>query len=106
MTDRGPIGRLRGSGEPVLPEDFERPPGDDPDNPVPWQPGHATFARSATSRLTLDSSFVTGRDDVLVYTSEPLEQDRSIELFGAAVAHLSVSSTASVAFVAVKLCDV
>jgi len=42
----------------------------------------------------------------LVYTSAPVEADETVELIGAPLARLSVSSTAEVAFVAVKLCDV
>jgi putative CocE/NonD family hydrolase len=36
---------------------------------VPWQPSPTTFVRQDASRLTLDSSFITTRDDTLVYTT-------------------------------------
>jgi hypothetical protein len=42
----------------------------------------------------------------LVYTSEPIEEDSARELIGAPHAHLWLSSTAELAFVSVKLCDV
>jgi predicted acyl esterase len=42
----------------------------------------------------------------LVYTGEPLGAEPAVELLGAPVARLWLSSTAEVAFVSVKLCDV
>jgi putative CocE/NonD family hydrolase len=42
-----------------------------PDQPVPWQPHGGSFSRSAGVDFTLDTSFATSRDDVLVFTGEP-----------------------------------
>lgn len=62
----------------------------DPDNPVPWQPEGVTFSRSTRQRWTLDSSFATSRDDVLVYTAAPA---RSPQLYvGRPVLHLQATT--------------
>jgi len=42
----------------------------------------------------------------LVYTGDPLGKEAPLDVIGAPVAHLWVSSTAAVAFLSVKLCDV
>ena len=58
----------------------------DPTNPVPWQPGDGSFARSRASTFTLGSSFATSRDDALVYSSAPAVAPRLIR--GRPVVHL------------------
>lgn len=64
----------------------------DPDNPVPWQPRFGTFSRSGGPRLMLETEFATGRDDVLVYDSEPF--DAAILFAGAPVVRLNVETSA------------
>lgn len=64
----------------------------DPENPVPWQPAYGSFSRSAPAKLTLDTSFATSRDDVLVYDAHPVRS--SLLLCGRPVARLWVHSDA------------
>jgi putative CocE/NonD family hydrolase len=64
----------------------------DPEAPVPWQPMTGAFAPTTAAHLTLDESHLTSRDDVLVFTSPPL--DEALVLAGRPTAHLHVESSA------------
>jgi putative CocE/NonD family hydrolase len=83
LTSGGAANTRRGDGRLVRdgPVDGGRPDRftHDPDNPVPWQPGHRPFTRSGRAAdLTLDTSFATTRDDTLVYTSPPVAASMTI----------------------------
>ncbi|MFE3205867.1 CocE/NonD family hydrolase [Embleya sp. NPDC059237] len=58
----------------------------DPDNPVPWQPGHGSFSRTGSAAFTLETSFATGRDDTLTYTSATVDVPTLVR--GTPVVHL------------------
>jgi putative CocE/NonD family hydrolase len=63
-----------------------------PADPVPWQPHGGSFSRSSSAKLTLDTSFATSRDDVLVYDSEPMTSP--VVVVGRALARLWVEGNA------------
>ena len=71
----------------------------DPENPVPSRGGRIIHAGGQ-----YEQSDIEARDDVLCYTTAPLEAD--LEVIGAVGASIRASSTAAVADVAVKLVDV
>ena len=71
----------------------------DPENPVPSRGG-----RIVHSGGQYEQSDIEARDDVLCYTTAPLDDD--LEVIGDVLAAIRASSTASVADVAVKLVDV
>jgi putative CocE/NonD family hydrolase len=71
----------------------------DPENPVPSRGGRIIHAGGQ-----YEQSDIEARDDVLCYTTAPLESD--LEVIGAVSASIRASSTAAIADVAVKLVDV
>jgi hypothetical protein len=71
----------------------------DPANPVPTRGGRVVHAGGQ-----YEQSEVEARDDVLCYTTAPLEAD--VEVVGKVRASIKASSTATVADVMVKLVDV
>jgi len=71
----------------------------DPENPVPSRGGRIIHAGGQ-----YEQSDIEARDDVLCYTTAPLEAD--LEVIGEVRASIRASSTATVADVAVKLVDV
>jgi len=74
----------------------------DPGNPVPW----STLKQTQQGRewMIADQRFASRRPDVLVYQTEPLEEDLTIA--GPIIAHLSISTTGTDADWVVKLIDV
>ena len=76
----------------------------DPSNPVPSLGGHTCCTGSDTEAGGYDQSEIEARNDVLVYTSAPLEE--GIEVTGLIKAHLFVSSSAKDTDFTVKLVDV
>ena len=81
----------------------------DPDYPVPYR--HRPIERTYDPRgsgwgpwMTEDQRFVDGRPDVLVYQTDPLEED--VTLVGSVVARLFASTTGTDADWVVKLIDV
>lgn len=75
----------------------------DPSNPVPSLGGR-TFALALPRAGPRDQRPAQRRDDVLVYSSEPLNRD--VTIIGQVRAVLTLCSTASEVDVAVRLCDV
>ena len=73
-------------------------------NPVPWQPLSLGFSRRDAKLFTLDTSFVTTRDDALTYTTEPLPTPTVI--VGRPVVHLWAETDAADADWIVLLEDV
>ena len=76
----------------------------DPANPVPSHGGNVCCAGNAIQAGSFDQSEVEKRNDVLVYTSEPLE--RGVEVTGFIETTLYVSSDAKDTDFTVKLVDV
>lgn len=76
----------------------------DPANPVPSVGWRALNLGGSTVAGPFDQARVERRDDVLVYTSEPL--DDVLEVTGAPEVYLFVSSSAPDTDFMVKLCDV
>ncbi|GHD14144.1 acylase [Halioglobus japonicus] len=76
----------------------------DPGNPVPSLGGHTCCTGTDTEAGGYDQSEIELRDDVLVYTSEPLTED--LEMVGRINAKLYVSSSAKDTDFTVKLVDV
>ena len=76
----------------------------DPDDPVPTVGGNTLFRDSGRFLGPRDRRRVHGRSDVLVYQSEPLEQD--IEVTGSLKATLHVSTSARDTDFTVALLDV
>ena len=81
----------------------------DPENPIPYR--HRPIERTYDPRgsgwgpwMTEDQRFVDGRPDVLVYQTDPLDED--ITLAGSVVAKLLASTTGTDADWVVKLIDV
>ena len=74
----------------------------DPGKPVPW----STLMQTQQGHVWMiaDQRFASRRPDVLVYQSEPLEEDLTIA--GPIIAHLNVSTTGTDADWVVKLIDV
>lgn len=74
----------------------------DPDHPVPF----SAFVRNTQGHTWMveDQRFASRRPDVLVYRSEPLEED--VRIAGPIIAHLKVSTTGTDADWIVKLIDV
>lgn len=72
----------------------------DPSNPVPTVGGRNLFLASGPK----DQSLLERRDDMVVFTSEPLEAD--LEITGDIVAFLHVASDAVENNVVVRFCDV
>jgi putative CocE/NonD family hydrolase len=97
---------------------FEKPPAgneqaaetfvSDPANPVPYRkrPITATYGRGSTwsTWLVQDQRFLEGRNDVLVWQTEVLDQDLTID--GYVMAHLFAATTGSDSDWVVKLIDV
>jgi uncharacterized protein len=75
----------------------------DPARPVPWQPAGVSFSRSKSGGFTLDTAFLSARDDVLVYDSEPVEE--SLIIVGRPEASLWVGSSADDSDWIVGICD-
>jgi putative CocE/NonD family hydrolase len=75
----------------------------DPDDPVPTRGGRV-LGPFLPPPGPVDQRPIEGRDDVAVFTTEPLTEPLTV--IGAVTAQLSVTSTASSMDVAVKLCDV
>ena len=73
----------------------------DPDHPVPF----SAFVRNTQGHTWMveDQRFASRRPDVLVYRSEPLEED--VRIAGPIIAHLKVSTTGTDADWIVKLID-
>jgi hypothetical protein len=76
----------------------------DPMNPVPSLGGGVCCNRGASLGGSFDQRGIEARADVLVYTSEPLEED--LDVTGFVRAKLYVSSNAKDTDFSVKLCDV
>ncbi|WP_028297431.1 CocE/NonD family hydrolase [Olivibacter sitiensis] len=74
----------------------------DPNNPVPYQRG--TNSRRSREYMIDDQRFASRRPDVMVYTTDVLQED--ITLAGPLLAHLKVSTTGTDADYVVKLIDV
>jgi putative CocE/NonD family hydrolase len=74
----------------------------DPEKPVPWSMLKQTQQGSVW--MITDQRFASSRPDVLVYKTEPLEDD--ITIAGPIIAHLSISTTETDADWIVKLIDV
>src|SRR5690606_36423121 len=74
----------------------------DPDNPVPFT--HLVTTRVPAEYMVGDQRFAASRPDVLVYRTEPLEED--VTLAGPIQVRLRVSSTGTDADWVVKLIDV
>ncbi|MGX7681555.1 CocE/NonD family hydrolase [Jatrophihabitans sp. DSM 45814] len=75
LSSEGRANTRRGDGKLKSAPVTNEPPDQfiyNPDEPVPWQPNAGSFARLGVEAFTLDTSFALSRDDVLVYTSEPL----------------------------------
>lgn len=72
----------------------------DPENPVPAVGGYELTIPAGPR----DQRVIESRDDVLVFTSEPLADP--LEITGNVVAHLSISSSAPDTDLIVRLCDV
>ena len=96
-----PDGRLQGSSAAsdggVLFDDYVS----DPDNPVPYTPAITT--RWHSEYMVEDQRFAARRPDVLVYRSDPLEDD--VTVAGPLTAHLWVSTTGEDADWVVKVID-
>lgn len=75
----------------------------DPQNPVPTTGGHLVMWPGYPAGA-IDQSLIEARDDVLVYTSEPLEQD--LEVTGRVRVALSAQSSAVSTDWVARLCDV
>jgi hypothetical protein len=76
----------------------------DPGNPVPSLGGHACCTATETGAGSYDQRRIEAREDVLVYTSEPLE--RGLEVTGPLRLVLLVSSSAPDTDFTAKLVDV
>ena len=74
----------------------------DPFNPVPWSEAKQT--QQGHVWMIADQRFASDREDVLVYMTEPLEDDFTIA--GPIIAHLNISSTGTDADWIVKIIDV
>lgn len=74
----------------------------DPAKPVPWSTLNQT--QQGHIWMVADQRFASRKPDVLVYQTEPLEQD--IAIAGEIIAHLNVSSTGTDADWVVKVIDV
>jgi len=75
-----------------------------PDNPVQSAGGHSCCMPQNTPMGPADQKGVELRNDVLVYTSEPM--DKPLFLAGKVIAHLHAATTAADTDWVVKLCDV
>jgi uncharacterized protein len=73
----------------------------DPDQPTPSTPDRNAFL---ISDATLEHTYVEERDDVLIYTSQPLDVD--LEVTGAPFVHLYAATSAVDTDFAVALCEV
>jgi uncharacterized protein len=76
----------------------------DPERPVPTQGGALLGMGAGPRPGPFDQVRIEERDDVLVYTSDPLKTDWAV--VGAVAAELEVDSTAEVLDICVKLVDV
>jgi len=74
----------------------------DPNKPVPWSTSIQT--QQGHIWMVADQRFASRRPDVMVYRTEPLEED--ITIVGQVIAHLSISTTGTDADWVVKLIDV
>lgn len=95
LSSSGRANTRRGDGKLVPAPARDTPPDrftHNPADPVPWQPAYGSFSRRAEAKITLDTRFATGRDDVLVYDSEPAQEP--LLILGSCVAQLWVESTA------------
>ncbi|GAB2525045.1 CocE/NonD family hydrolase [Microbulbifer agarilyticus] len=107
LSANAPANSLRGGGE-LATTAPEAAGGDaftyDPANPVPSYGGHSCCTGSDTEAGGYDQREIESRNDILVYTSEPLEA--GIEVTGVIRARLFVSSSAKDTDFTVKLVDV
>lgn len=102
LRSQGSANTLHGDG--VLSTD--RPDQDEPADEFlydPWDPV-PTGPLAGYSRLPVDHSSIQGRQDVLVYTTPPLEE--SVEVTGPIKAHIWIASTAQDTDFTAKLLDV
>lgn len=102
----GRANSLSGDGRLSLEPPGEQPPDRfvyDPNNPVPTH-GGATLGIPFSPPGPRDQRVVEGREDILVYTSEPF--DRPVEVTGPVSAELWVSSSAVDTDLVAKLVDV
>lgn len=76
----------------------------DPMNPVPSYGGNVCCTGNAVQGGSFDQSEMELRDDILVYTSEPLEE--GVEISGFIESYLYLSSDAKDTDVTIKLIDV
>jgi putative CocE/NonD family hydrolase len=97
----GPGGGLAFTAPPAEAAGADEYPSD-PDRPVPYT--RETTTRWARDYMTEDQRFAARRPDVLVYATEPLEDD--LTLAGPLTAELWVSTTGSASDFIVKLVDV
>lgn len=74
----------------------------DPSEPVPAIGNRMLYANGLDGPK--DQNVFTGREDVLVYTSQPVAED--VEIIGSVAATLHVSSSAKDTDFSIKLCDV
>lgn len=76
----------------------------DPHEPVPSVGGRAMYTGGSTLAGPFNQTRIERRDDVLVYTSSPLDQP--VEVVGPVAVRLWISSSAIETDFVVKLCDV
>jgi predicted acyl esterase len=107
LTSKGRANSLAGDGSLT----FEAPTGAnadsftyDPANPVPSLGGHSCCTGTDTEAGSYDQTKIELRNDVLVYTSAPLE--KGLEVTGPLEVVLQVSSTAADTDFTAKLVDV
>lgn len=74
----------------------------DPDNPVPWSEAKQT--QQGHVWMISDQRFASKREDVLVYQTDPLEENLTIA--GPIIAHLNISTSGTDADWIVKIIDV
>ncbi len=104
----GHANSLKGNGTlNTVPPNIEEPPDHftyDPANPVPTLGGNACCFPEITTMGPFDQQSIEQRQDVLVYTTEPLKQD--LEVTGPVTAQLFVATSAKDSDFTVKLVDV
>ena len=104
----GHANSLKGNGTlNTVPPDVEEPPDHftyDPANPVPTLGGNGCCFPEITTMGPFDHQSIEQRQDVLVYTTEPLKQD--LEVTGPVTARLFIATSAKDSDFTVKLVDV
>jgi putative CocE/NonD family hydrolase len=83
---------------------LEPPPGGEPPDLYTYDPGDPVVIENFESAGPFDHSVIQQRDDVLVYTSDPLDSD--VEVTGPVTAHLWIASSAVDTDFGVTLLDV